>query len=70
MREVDPEVSLPFVMQAITMTRAQLKPHIPLIGFAGAPFTLASYMLEGGRHGSIYTPKLSCPPTQRPGKHS
>src|SRR5712691_10365436 len=48
LREVDPAESLPFVLQAITMARAQLKAHIPLIGFAGAPFTLASYMLEGG----------------------
>jgi uroporphyrinogen decarboxylase len=48
LREVDAEASLAFVMQAITTARAQLKPHIPLIGFAGAPFTLASYMLEGG----------------------
>jgi uroporphyrinogen decarboxylase len=48
LREVDAEASLAFVMQAIATTRAQLKPHIPLIGFAGAPFTLASYMLEGG----------------------
>lgn len=48
LRDVDPEETLAFVMQAITMTRARLKPHIPLLGFAGAPFTLASYMLEGG----------------------
>lgn len=48
LREVDPEESLAFVMQAIQATRAQLSAHIPLIGFAGAPFTLASYMLEGG----------------------
>lgn len=48
LREVEPAESLPFVLQAITLTRAQLKPHIPLIGFAGAPFTLASYMVEGG----------------------
>jgi uroporphyrinogen decarboxylase len=48
LREVTPEESLPFVLQAISIARAQLKPHIPLIGFAGAPFTLASYMLEGG----------------------
>jgi uroporphyrinogen decarboxylase len=48
LREVDPEESLAFVMQAITTTREGLKPDIPLIGFAGAPFTLASYMLEGG----------------------
>ena len=48
LREVDPAESLPFVLQAITIARAQLKPPIPLIGFAGAPFTLASYMLEGG----------------------
>lgn len=47
LREVDP-AALDFVMQAITMTRAALKPSVPLIGFAGAPFTLASYMLEGG----------------------
>ena len=48
LREVEPAEALPFVLQAITIARAQLKPHIPLIGFAGAPFTLASYMLEGG----------------------
>ena len=48
LREVDVEASLAFVMQAISAARAQLKAHIPLIGFAGAPFTLASYMLEGG----------------------
>ena len=48
LRDVEPEESLPFVLQAVTAARAQLKPHIPLIGFAGAPFTLASYMIEGG----------------------
>jgi uroporphyrinogen decarboxylase len=48
LRDVTPEDSLAFVFQAITMARAQLPAHIPLIGFAGAPFTLASYMLEGG----------------------
>jgi uroporphyrinogen decarboxylase len=32
----------------VTKTRAALKPHIPVIGFAGSPFTLASYMIEGG----------------------
>lgn len=47
LREVEP-AALDFVMQAITTTRAALKPDIPLIGFAGAPFTLASYMIEGG----------------------
>lgn len=48
LREVEPAESLAFVPQAIAIARAQLKPHLPLIGFAGAPFTLASYMLEGG----------------------
>jgi uroporphyrinogen decarboxylase len=48
LRDIDAAAALDFVMQAIRMTRAQLKPQIPLIGFAGAPFTLASYMLEGG----------------------
>ena len=37
-------------MDAVKLIRQRLKPNIPLIGFAGAPFTLASYLIEG--HGS------------------
>ena len=48
MREVEPEESLSFVFDAIRKARAGLRPDIPLIGFAGAPFTLASYIIEGG----------------------
>ncbi len=46
LKPVDPYTDLCFVMDAIRMVRPELK--IPLIGFAGAPFTLASYMIEGG----------------------
>ncbi len=46
--EADVRNSLSFVFQAIRQTRDALNGSIPLIGFAGAPFTLASYMIEGG----------------------
>jgi uroporphyrinogen decarboxylase len=44
----DPEIDLRYVMDAISCTRKELKNKIPLIGFAGSPWTLACYMLEGG----------------------
>jgi uroporphyrinogen decarboxylase len=39
---------LPFVIEAVRQTRTGLPAHIPLIGFGGAPFTLAAYAIEGG----------------------
>ena len=43
---LEPEEDLPFVLEALQILRKEL--DIPLIGFAGAPFTLASYLVEGG----------------------
>ena len=39
---------LQYVMDALSLTRKMLAGRVPLIGFAGAPFTLASYAIEGG----------------------
>ncbi|WP_199426283.1 uroporphyrinogen decarboxylase [Thermaerobacillus caldiproteolyticus] len=45
--EIHPEEDVPYVLETIRLlTTEQLS--VPLIGFAGAPFTLASYMIEGG----------------------
>src|SRR5207302_2639256 len=43
---IEPEDAFPYMFQAIRQLKRELK--VPLIGFAGAPFTLASYMIEGG----------------------
>jgi len=54
----DPE-PLGFVYEAIRKTRHSLPPNVPLIGFSGAPFTLASYMIEGrGSRNFIQTKSL------------
>ncbi len=48
LRPVDPRADLGFVLEALRLVARELAGQTPLIGFAGAPFTLASYMLEGG----------------------
>lgn len=47
LRVLEPEADVPFVMDAIRILRHELQNQAPLIGFAGAPFTLASYIIEG-----------------------
>ena len=48
LREFDETQQLDFVYEAIRQTRAALRSDLPLIGFSGAPFTLASYIVEAG----------------------
>jgi uroporphyrinogen decarboxylase len=50
LRVADPYETTPFVMESIKLLRHELENKVPLIGFAGAPFTLASYAIEG--HGT------------------
>ena len=45
---VDVASCLKYVYDAITLTRHRLEGRVPLIGFAGGPFTLMAYMIEGG----------------------
>jgi uroporphyrinogen decarboxylase len=44
----DPEDDLGYVMDAVRLIRRELDGSVPLIGFAGSPWTLATYMIEGG----------------------
>jgi uroporphyrinogen decarboxylase len=46
LRPLEPDVDVPFVLDTVSILAAELT--VPLIGFAGAPFTVASYLVEGG----------------------
>jgi len=48
LRVFDPREDLGFVLDAVRLARRELAGKVPLIGFAGAPFTLAAYLIEGG----------------------
>jgi uroporphyrinogen decarboxylase len=48
LRRFEPREDLGMVLEAIRILRRELEGRVPLIGFAGAPFTLASYAIEGG----------------------
>lgn len=57
LRISDPEADLGFVLKSLQCVRAEINGKVPLIGFAGAPFTLASYMIEGGSSSSYLLTK-------------
>jgi uroporphyrinogen decarboxylase len=46
LRPLEPEIDTPYVIEAVGILAGELK--VPLIGFAGGPFTVASYLVEGG----------------------
>jgi uroporphyrinogen decarboxylase len=47
LRVPDPEESVPFVLEAVALVRAELEPDQALVGFCGGPFTVAGYVIEG-----------------------
>ncbi len=48
LRHINTDEELPFLPEAIRIVKKELNGKVPLIGFSGAPFTLASYIIEGG----------------------
>jgi len=53
LKSCDPAARLPFIGEAIHALKRELGSDLPLIGFAGAPFTLAAFLIEGSSPGSI-----------------
>ena len=49
LRPLEPDTDVPYVLETVRMVRSALAPEVALVGFAGAPFTLASYLVEGGK---------------------
>jgi uroporphyrinogen decarboxylase len=58
LRPVNSEEQLGYVGQAIKLVRQEIEGKIPLVGFAAAPFTLSSYMVEGGKSSEFKITKL------------
>ena len=48
LRRFDPRIDLAHVLETIRLLRHELRDRVPLIGFGGAPYTLAAYAIEGG----------------------
>ena len=57
LRPLDPEADVPYMLEALRLVRAALPEEKALIGFAGAPFTLATYLIEGGPSRNYATTK-------------
>jgi uroporphyrinogen decarboxylase len=47
LRVPEPEESVPFILEAVRLVREELAPDLAVIGFAGGPFTVAGYLIEG-----------------------
>jgi uroporphyrinogen decarboxylase len=57
LRIPDPEEDMGFVLETIRILRRELADKVPLIGFSGAPFTLSTYLIEGGSSKNFFTTK-------------
>ena len=58
LQAIHTDEDLPFLPEAIRMVKKELNGRVPLIGFSGAPFTLASYMIEGGHSRNYLNAKM------------
>ena len=56
-RQLEPDQDLPYLLEALRLVRAELPQEKALIGFSGAPFTLATYLIEGGPSRNYATTK-------------
>ena len=48
LKDIDPTADLKYVLDAVSLTKKELNGRVPLIGFSGSPWTLLTYMVEGG----------------------
>ncbi len=64
--DVDPNQELQYVMNAVSTIRKELNGRVPLIGFSGSPWTLATYMIEGGAGSKKGFPKAQAMLYSRP----